>query len=478
MNDFEEVSKNNSDIVENNDTIPYINTKEPVVNNQAPIYNTNNTPNIGIPSVNTNHDKFINMDDFDIKYADKLKSKYQRTNKKRNHTTAKIVAILLAVGIIGGGASFGGTYIANKLNHNIVVDTSKDPIETDKNKPTLDDIISNNPSNNQHTVNENAEFNSDGTYKYTRDLVKTVQDSIVYIEIYGKNYWSGAEQLTGSASGIIISSDGYIVTNHHVVQGGTSFKVKVYTTNNKERTSETYEATVLGADEDTDLAVLKIDATNLSAAVLGDSDTLQQGDDVVAIGNPLGLESSVSKGIVSGLNRHTSQNARSLTSIQTDAAINSGNSGGALFNGYGEVIGVVNEKMVSNYAESLGFAITINDAKTVINDLISKGYVSGRAILGINYINVNEYMAMFRGIPAGWQVAEIDPEMPVAQSGLVVGDTIVEIDGKSVLDGSASNIFASKNPGDTVIVTVVRSNNFGRDKNIDIEVILGEDTGK
>ena len=399
---------------------------------------------------------------------------------RRSHTTAKVIAMILAVTIVGGGAGFGGAFFGKRflIPENVPI-VAGNMVNRDQNTsyPTLEELQTNN-SVIQHTVNETVEFNSDGTYKYTRDLVKAVQDSIVYIEVF-TNY-RGRATLAGSASGIIISNDGYIVTNHHVVKDSSSYTVKVNTTDPQtgESTSKTYDAKLLGADEDTDLAVLKIDANNLSAAVLGDSDKLCIGDDIIAIGNPLGLETSVSKGVVSGLNRQISDSVRGLTSIQTDAAINSGNSGGALFNGYGEVVGVVNEKYVSNYAESLGFAITINEAKTVINDLISKGYVTGRAILGISYINVTEYTAMYRGMTAGWQVAEINPDLPVAESGLVVGDTIIKIDGLSVLDGSASGVFAKKKPGDTVVVTVVRTNSFGREQNVDIKVELGEATGE
>lgn len=398
---------------------------------------------------------------------------------RRNHATAKVLSMLLAVIVVGGGAGFGGAYFGNKaLNSAAVNNNSTLLVNRDQNAsyPTLDELQVNN-STIQHTVNENAEFNSDGTYKYTRDLVKAVQDSIVYIEVFTD--YRGKSTLAGSASGIIISRDGYIVTNHHVVKDCNKYTVKVNITDSTtgESASKTYDAKLLGADEDTDLAVLKIDAQNLQAAVLGDSDKLCLGDDVVAIGNPLGLETSVSKGVVSGLDRHISESARSLSSIQTDAAINSGNSGGALFNGYGEVIGVVNEKYVSNYAESLGFAITINEAKSVINDLISKGYVSGRAILGISYNNITEYAAAYRGMTAGWLVAEINQDLPVAKSGLVVGDTIIKIDGFSVLDGSASDVFAKKKPGDTVVVTVVRTNSFGYERNVDITIELGESKG-
>lgn len=398
---------------------------------------------------------------------------------RKNHATLKVLSMILAVMIVGGGAGFGGAYFGNKaiVAANSASDSGTVKRDPNVSYPTLDELQSN-VEGLQHTVNKNAEFNSDGTYKYTRDLVKAVQDSIVYIEVY-TNY-GGKSTMAGLASGIIISADGYIVTNAHVVEDYTSFTVKVNKTDpdSGEVTSKTYDAKVVGSDEDTDLAVMKIDAAGLQAAVLGDSDKLCLGDDVVAIGNPRGLETSVSKGIVSGLNRQISDSKRGLSSIQTDAAINGGNSGGALFNGYGEVVGVVNEKLVNNYAESLGFAITINEAKTVIDDLINKGYVSGRAIIGITYNNISEYIAAYRGMTPGWMVAEINPDLPVANSGLIVGDTIVKIDGKSVLDGSADDVLSTKKPGEKVTVTVVRTNSFGRDVNVDIEIELGESKGK
>lgn len=409
------------------------------------------------------------------------KANYSKKPKKprRNHATLKVLSMILAVTIIGGGAGFGGAYLGNKaISASTGVSDNGNIAERDPNAsyPTLDELQAD-VSGLQHTVNQNAEFNSDGTYKYTRDLVKAVQDSIVYIEVY-TNY-NGKSTMVGLASGIIISADGYIVTNAHVVEDYTAFTVKVNKTDpdSGEVTSTTYDARVVGSDEDTDLAVMKIDATGLQAAVLGDSDKLCLGDDVVAIGNPRGLETSVSKGIVSGLNRQISDSKRGLSSIQTDAAINGGNSGGALFNGYGEVVGVVNEKLVNNYAESLGFAITINEAKTVINDLISNGYVSGRAIIGITYNNITEYIAAYRGMTAGWMVAEINPDLPVAKSGLIVGDTIVKIDGKSVIDGSADDVLDAKKPGEKITVTVVRTSSFGRDVNVDIEIELGESKG-
>lgn len=401
---------------------------------------------------------------------------------RKNHTTAKVMALIAAVAVVGGGSGFAGTYLTAKQFNSSVVQQDKensgssgshssdDAGNSTVATPTLDELQS---GITAPTSNAAIEYNSDGTYKYTRDLVSAVSDSIVYISVY-VNY-NGRETLYGAGSGIIISKDGYIVTNNHVVEYGDRFVVKVNDTKNGGE-SKNYDAVLIGTDSDTDLAVLKIEADNLNAAVLGDSDALHIGDDCYAIGNPFGLENSVSKGIISGLNRQISTTDHALTSIQTDAAINSGNSGGALFNGYGEVIGVVNEKYVSSYAESLGFAITINDAKSVIDDLIAKGYVSGRAILGITYTLITESYAQRYGIPRGALVRSINDSLEVAKSDLRVGDTITEIDGESVVSGDVSKILAKKNPGDTVTLTVIREGS-SRNNSVKIDVVLSEDTG-
>lgn len=415
-----------------------------------------------------------------------------RPAKKHNGATLKVMAMIAAVAIVGGGAGFGGAYIAGRSMNSAVVSGSNDhgnssshisPVNSDNTNsaPTLSELQQN-VIGVKPNISDEVEYNSDGSYMYTRDLVKAVQDSIVYIEVFVNS--RGKSTLYGSASGIIISKDGYIVTNHHVVEDVDSYTVKVNNTDPQTglSTSETYDAELIGNDEDTDLAVLKIKANDLPAAVLGDSNQLHLGDDVIAIGNPLGLETSISKGVVSGLNRQISDSARGLSSIQTDAGINSGNSGGALFNMYGEVVGVVNSKYVYDYAESLGFAITINEARDVIDDLITKGYVSGRAVLGISYNPINEYTASFRGMTAGLLVAEINQDMAVAKSGLVVGDTIIEIDGEYVFDDDGttttiSEILAGKKPGETITVTVARADSLGRVRKIDIDIELSEYRG-
>lgn len=412
----------------------------------------------------------------------------QRPRKKQS--ALKVVALILAVAVVGGGAGFGGSYLAARsmntdaivhentagTNSNTSTSASSNSGSTTS-RPTLDEMQSG--ISITHNVNAETEFNSDGSFAYTRDLVAAVRDSIVYIEVYTRQYY-GAEEPYGAGSGIIISSDGYILTNAHVVEDMDKFMVHVTTTDPIEGTGvvDEYEATIVGSDSDTDLAVLKIEAEGLQAAVLGDSDELRLGDDVVAIGNPMGLETSISKGIVSGLNREQYSSERALSSIQTDAAINSGNSGGALFNMYGEVVGVVNSKLVMDYAEGIGFAITINEAKDVIDDLISQGFVSGRPILGITCLEVSEYVAAIQGMTPGLYVTEIDKSLAIADSDLVVGDTIIAVEDVYVTSVSqVSEILADMKPGDTVTVTVLRVDSIGRGKEIDIEVVLSEYKG-
>ncbi len=404
---------------------------------------------------------------------------------RKKHGAAKVFALIAAVAIVGGGAGFGGAFIAGRANSAVIstneninsapLGTTSENLENNT-TPTLNDLQSG--ASIYHNVSGETEYNTDGTFMYTRDLVSAVRDSIVYIQVYVD--YRGEEILYGSGSGIILSNDGYILTNNHVVEDMTSYTVQVYTTdpNTGKADTKEYDAELVGTDSDTDIAILKIKANGLQAAVLGDSDNLRLGDDVVIIGNPMGLQTSVSKGVVSGLNRQISSNDRALSSIQTDAAINSGNSGGAMFNMYGEVVGVVNEKLVNDYSENLGFAITINEAKTVIDDLVNKGYVTGRPILGFTCLEVPEYMTRYGMIP-GLRITDIEKNLAIADSELVVGDTITKIDGVSVTTTSqVSAILKDKKPGDSVTVTVVRLDSLGREREYSFDIVLSEKVGQ
>ncbi|MGN0621268.1 MAG: S1C family serine protease, partial [Porcipelethomonas sp.] len=233
---------------------------------------------------------------------------------------------------------------------------------------------------------EDKYIDDDGKYT-TEGIAKYIRPQIVEIYVYDS---SDMLMPVGSGSGIIITEDGYIVTNTHVIDSADKY---IVTTSD----SEEYEAVLVGRDAKTDIAVIKIDAKGLPAAVLGNSDEVELGENVVAIGNPAGLTGSVSDGIISGVDRKIRVDATGyeMTCLQTDAAISAGNSGGALVNMYGQIIGITSSKYIDyihmSY-EGLGFAITINEAKPIIEELISTGYVSGRVKMGITFFSSNSYI--------------------------------------------------------------------------------------
>ena len=277
-------------------------------------------------------------------------------------------------------------------------------------------------------------------------------------------------------SGIIISADGYIVTNAHVVSDST-LGIRVTLSDGKD-----YTANVIGSDSKTDLAVLKIDAESLPCAELGDSDQLRLGEMVVAIGNAGGYSGTVTVGHVSGLGRQVvgeTTGGAKLECIQTDAAMSPGISGGALINMYGQVIGVTSSKYKSSELdEGLGFAITTKFAKPVIEDIISKGYISGRARVGITYIAINDYDADRMGVHKGIYVQSIDNSCAVADTELEVGDIITTLNGKEVYSAeTVRSVLDSCKPGEIMTAHVFRKGiSTGESKEFDIEFELMQDT--
>jgi len=370
-------------------------------------------------------------------------TKKPRKRKKDHSKMARsAVALVLAaaMGFAGGfvGAKYGG-------GSKVVIQQVERPASSD--------------SSTDSTGNSISATSSTGLS--TAQVAEMVSPSVVVITteqvVYSQWSWYGQSQVeSGAGSGVIISSDGYILTCDHVVSGASNITVTIG--------DDDYTATVVGEDSTSDVAVLKIDANGLTPAVVGDSDTLTVGDNVLAVGNPLGeLGGTVTSGIVSALNRsvsiQSSGSVNTMSLIQMDASVSPGNSGGGLFNMNGELVGVVNAKSSDSDAEGLGFAIPINDAMKVAQDLLENGYVTGRPYMGITYLAVTDAQtAQQLGVNAyGIYVADVVKGGPADKAGLKVGDRIVSIDGTEVAQKTdLGTIIQQHSAGDTLSITVAR----------------------
>ncbi len=287
--------------------------------------------------------------------------------------------------------------------------------------------------------------NQDGLY--TTEIFEKVNPSTVCINVYTGKYI----QPTSSGTGIIMTSDGYIITNAHVVEGASSLNIIL-------SDDTQLKGTVVGMDTDTDLAVVKVDAKDLPRAEFGNSRTLKVGEKVVAIGNAGGLSGSCTEGIVSGLNRDIASNRRSLKLIQTSAAINPGNSGGPLVNRFGQVVGITSSKIASVDYEGIGFAIPISEALPIIQSLLENGYVAGRAVLGVSVVELNHSNGPVNGLPSqGVYIARINVESDLGNRGVREGDVIVEANGVEIV--TTDDLVDQLNefsPGDTMNIKVFR----------------------
>lgn len=380
----------------------------------------------------------------------------QKQPKPKKHGSKfglKLLAVVLCCAITSAAAL--GVFVAMIQNGVINVQSS----EASSNAAfTISRVVNGDTGSDTST-------SSDGTVSAMsdQDIAAKLTPSVVCIQNYQvtQNYGFMQTDTSDSSvspasegSGIIMSEDGYIITNAHVVEGATSLKVMT-------SDGETYEAQLIGSDTVTDLAVVKIDATGLTAAEFGSSEDLRVADKVMAIGNPGGheLSSSVTIGYVSALNRAISNNTTGYTMeyIQTDAAINPGNSGGALINEYGQVVGINSAKISATGYEGLGFAIPIDTAQPIISDLIQYGYVKDRAVLGISGQFIDSMTGRFYGLPQGEYVAQLNSSEAQA-SGLQVGDVITAIDGQQLdSESTLRSAILSKKPGDTVTLQVYRS---------------------
>lgn len=380
----------------------------------------------------------------------------QKQPKPKKHGSKfglKLLAVVLCCAITSAASL--GVFVAMIQNGVINVQS---PEASSNAAFTISRVVNGDTSSDTST-------SSDGTVSAMsdQDIAAKLTPSVVCIQNYQvtQNYGFMQTDTSDSSvspasegSGIIMSEDGYIITNAHVVEGATSLKVMT-------SDGETYEAQLIGSDTVTDLAVVKIDATGLTAAEFGSSEDLRVADKVMAIGNPGGheLSSSVTIGYVSALNRAIANNTTGYTMeyIQTDAAINPGNSGGALINEYGQVVGINSAKISATGYEGLGFAIPIDTAQPIISDLIQYGYVKDRAVLGISGQFIDSMTGRFYGLPQGEYVAQLNSSEAQA-SGLQVGDVITAIDGQQLdSESTLRSAILSKKPGDTVTLQVYRS---------------------
>ena len=347
--------------------------------------------------------------------------------------------------------------------------------------PTIRENLLGKSNANQSTISTSA--GTSGTINTTQislenysetgmAVAQKVLPSIVGIKVeYTVNSVFMMQQGTAEAegSGIIISEDGYILTNNHVINSassssyysiGEATKVSVFLYNDETE----YPATVVGTDEQTDLAVIKIDKTGLTAAELGDSDGVQVGEFSMAIGNPLGMQSSVTGGLISAVNRKvTDSDGKTYTLIQTDAAINSGNSGGALVNSKGQVIGINTLKVSQTGVEGMGFAIPVNSAKPIYEQLIQYNKVK-RPYIGITGRDLDEATAKKNNLVEGIYVVSIEEYSAAEKAGLQRGDVIVKADGKDIKTMNELNeIKNTHNIGDTMTITINRN---GKEKEL------------
>ena len=383
-----------------------------------------------------------------------------KKKKKFNgkHVARSAVALVLAaaMGFAGGfvGAKFGGS--------GKVVIQQVAPSSTADSASGSDSSI--------------TAASSSGSSLTTEQVADLVSPSVVVITteqvVYSQWSWYGQNQVeSGAGSGVIISSDGYILTCAHVVDGASTITVTIG--------DKDYTATLVGEDTTSDIAVIKIDADGLTPATVGNSDSLKVGQSVMAVGNPLGeLGGTVTGGMISALNRSVtikgSSSVNTMSLIQMDASVSPGNSGGGLFNMNGELVGIVNAKSSSSDAEGLGFAIPINDAIKVAQELLENGYVTGRPYLGITYLAVTDAQTAAQlGVNAyGVYVVEVVKGGPAEKAGLQAGDRIVSVDGTEIASKDDLGTLMQKHAaGDTLSITIARDGQMQT-----VNVTLGEKT--
>lgn len=368
--------------------------------------------------------------------------KPEKIKKEKNGVSKGFVAFMLVICILlSSGVGFGAAMLYTNMNK------SENDAQSQQSKNGS--LVVNKASIDEKTAAKLSD-------KPTSQIADEVADTVVEIttEVMSTSMFYGQYISQGAGSGVIISEDGYIVTNNHVIEGASAITVTL-----RDKTS--YEAELVGTDSELDVALLKIDAKGLKAATIGDSDKLKVGQKAVAIGNPLGqLGGTVTDGIISALDRDVVVGDQTMHLLQTDSAINPGNSGGGLFDGQGTLIGVVVAKQTGSEIEGLGFAIPINDAMAIIGDLKDHGYVTGKVALGVELMDVTNKLSAryyFGTNKIGCFINAVMDDSAAEKAGLEEGDRIISIDGEDITCAAdVEEIISDKSVGDKIKVVVER----------------------
>ncbi len=370
--------------------------------------------------------------------------------KKEKKGWGKIVALALACSLLGGAVSAGILMADEWLDG-----------------PDDDDVSVVLEGQRENTVLGTVKIDTGKLMTPAEVYAANVNSTVGITTSTTTNFWGYQTTSAASGSGFVLTEDGYILTNYHVVKSSDTITVSLFD-------GTAYQAKLIGYDEGNDIAVLKVEAEKLSPVVLGDSDNMNVGDSVVAIGNPLGeLTFSLTSGAISAMDREiTMSTGATMNLTQTDCAINSGNSGGALFNLYGEVIGVTNAKYSSSGSEAsidnIGFAIPINSIRSIVESIIEKGYVA-KPYIGVSVSNVSEETQSY-GLPKGAAVRSVTEDGPAEKAGLQVNDIITAINGKEITGrNELSRAVSQAQPGDVLQLSVYRQG-----KTLEISVTVGE----
>ena len=372
---------------------------------------------------------------------------YTGGTKKKGFPWGKVIALMLVAALLGGALGAGGVLLLSPAGN-----SGSSQVLKGERPSTVIDVA---------TIDTSKQMSPAEVY------AQNVASTVGITTSVTTNYFGFTTTSAAAGSGFVLSDDGYILTNHHVIENSTSIKVTMYD-------GSSYDAELIGYDESNDIAVLKVDAENLSPVVLGDSDNLNVGDSVVAIGNPLGeLTFSLTAGVVSALDREVTLSGNvTMELIQTDCAINSGNSGGALFNLYGEVIGITNAKYSSSGSgasiDNIGFAIPINSVMNIVESIIEKGYIA-KPYIGVSVTSVSSETQSY-GLPKGAAVKAISEDSPAEKAGLQINDIITEANGTTI----ESSDDLVRLVGDLYAGAELKLTVYRQGETVELTVIVGE----